>query len=467
VTTHFRHDKPAGVGLHRTLVVAGSLWLLATRVGLSAEVVDASDRVREFVEPYLKNKQIPGCAIMVHYNGKIALCAGYGMANLEHKVPVREKTVFQSGSIGKQFTATAVMLLVHDGKLALEDKVGKYLDVPQSWSGITVRNLLNHTSGLGDYPESFSLTRDYSEDELLKMVTAQTLNFTPSERSSYSNLGYVTLGILIHKVSGRSYAEFLHERIFQPLAMTSSRVISEEDIIPHRAAGYRLKDGVLKNQEWVAPTLNTTADGSLYLSAEDMAKWEEALEREKLLKHAAFEQMWHPTKLKDGGTAPYGFGWGVTQTKSGTRLLEHGGAWQGFAAYIGRYIDDRLGVVVFCNRAGAPARHIAQEIAGFYVPTLKLAEHLPLQLDPKILESCAGDYRMGDRFTIRVNAVGDHLETTWLGERIVMMPESERAFYESDSDRTFRFAKDNRGKVTELIISVPEELTLRRLQKGR
>jgi CubicO group peptidase (beta-lactamase class C family) len=466
VATHF-HDDMAGVKLHRTLIVAGLLWLAAARVGLNAEAVDASNRVREFVEPYLKNKQIPGCAIMVRYNGMIALCAGYGIANLEDKVPVTAKTVFQSGSVGKQFTSAAVMLLVRDGKLSLDDKVGKYLDVPQSWSGITVRNLLNHTSGLGDYPESFSLTRDYSEDELLKMVTSQSLDFAPGERWSYSNLGYVTLGILIHRVSGRSYSEFLRTRIFQPLAMTSSRVISEEDIISHRAAGYRFKDGALKNQGWVAPTVNTTADGSLYLTAEDMSKWEEALETERLLDHAAFDQMWQPTKLKDGGTAPYGFGWGVTQTKSGARLLEHGGAWQGFAAYIGRYIDDELTVAVFCNRAGAPARYIGQQIAGLYVPAFSPAKHSPLRLDPKVLESYAGDYRVGDRFTIHVNAVGDHLETTWLGERIAMRPESESAFCESDSDRTFRFVKDNRGNVTELIISVPEELTLRRLPNRR
>ena len=110
------------------------------------------------------------------------LCVGCGIPNLEDKVPVTTKAIFQSGSIGKQFTATAVMLLVREGKLTLDDKVGKYLDVPQSWSGITVRNLLNHTSGLGDYPESFSLTRDYSEDELLKMVIAQPLNFALGER---------------------------------------------------------------------------------------------------------------------------------------------------------------------------------------------------------------------------------------------------------------------------------------------
>ena len=146
--------------MHRTLIVAGSLWLAAAPFGLSAEAVDASNRVREFVESYLKNKQISVCAIMVGYNGKITLCVGCGIPNLEDKVPVTTKAIFQSGSIGKQFTATAVMLLVREGKLALDDKVGKYLGLPPSWSGITVRNLFNHISGLGDYLESFSLTRD-------------------------------------------------------------------------------------------------------------------------------------------------------------------------------------------------------------------------------------------------------------------------------------------------------------------
>jgi D-alanyl-D-alanine carboxypeptidase len=440
-----------------------SLLMTAAAISLAAETADVSDRVTDFVEPYLKKKQIPGCAIMVRHNGKIAVCAGYGTANLEHNVPITAQTVFQSGSIGKQFTAMAIMLLVEEGKLALDDRVAKHLTVPESWSGITVRHLLTHTSGLGDYPEDFSLQRDYSEDDLLKMVSRQPLGFVPGERSSYSNLGYVTLGILIHKASGRSYAEFLRGRIFQPLGMTSSRVISEEDIIPHRAAGYRFKDGELKNQGWVAPTVNTTADGSLYLTAEDMAKWDEALETEKLLSHTGFEQMLRPVKLNDDRSAPYGFGWGIRTTDSAHRLVEHGGAWQGFASYIARYPDDHLTVAVFCNRAGASARYIAQQIARLYVPELAPPVHSTVQLSKTALELYVGDYRMGDRFTVHVNEAGDHLETIWLGEKIIMKPESESAFYEPDSDRTFRFVKDNRGNVTALIISVPEELTLRRL----
>ena len=389
------------------------------------------------------------------------------MANLEHDARVTPQTVFQSGSMGKQFTAMAVMLLVEEGKLKLDDPVAKYLAVPASWPGITVRHLLTHTSGLGDYPEDFSLKADHTEEDLLKMITGQPLNFSPGEKWSYSNLGYVSLGILIHKVTGRSYGNLLQERVFGPLGMRSSRVISEADIIPHRAAGYRLKDGALKNQDWVAPSVNTTADGSLYLTAEDIAKWDEALETKKLLSRAGFEEMWKPVKLNDGRNAPYGFGWGVRTTASGHPVLEHGGAWQGFASYIARYPDDHLAVVVFCNRAGAPARYIAQRVAGFYVPELAPLSHSAVKLNPGVLGSYAGDYRMEDRFTITVVVSGDRLETTWLGEKILMTPESEAAFFEEDSDRTFRFVRDDGGNVTSLIISVPEELTLRRLPNPR
>jgi hypothetical protein len=144
-------------------------------------------------------------------------------------------------------------------------------------------------------------------------------------------------------------------------------------------------------------------------------------------------------------------------------MLEHGGAWQGFASYIVRYPDDGLTVVALCNRASASAGYIAKRIAGLYVPALAPRVHAAIKLDPVILSSYAGNYRLDDRFTIKASVAGDQLETVWLGERIAMIPESESAFFEDDSDRTFRFVKDGNGKVTSLVISVPEELTLRRL----
>ncbi len=417
----------------------------------------------DFVEGYLKKKRIPGCAIMVRRDGKTALLAGYGTANLEHDVRVTPQTIFQSGSIGKQFTAMGVMLLAGEEKLALTDPVSKYLEVPESWQGITVRHLLSHTSGLGDYPEDFSMLKDYTEDEFLKMIVAQPLHSAPGAKWNYSNLGYVTLGILIHKVTGQFYGDFLQERVFKPLGMTATRVISEQDIVPHRAAGYRLRGGELKNQDWVAPSINTTADGSLYLSATDMEKWAECLEKEKLLSHDAYQEMWSPAKLTDGTTAPYGYGWGIGQTTTGHRLLEHGGIWQGFASYIVRYPDDNLTVAVFCNLRAASARYIAQRIAGYQIPELAPREPKAVKLEPALLQSYVGDYRMEDRFTMTVKAVGDHLETTWLGDDVRLLPESETAFFEEEHDRTYRFVKDEKGNVSALVIAVPEELTLRRI----
>lgn len=428
------------------------------------DVARGADRAGDFVNDYLKRKQIPGCAVMVRKDGKVVLSAGYGIANLEHGARVTPQTVFQSGSMGKQFTAMAVMLLIEEGKLSLDDLVSKHLPVPSGWSSITVRHLLTHTSGLGDYPEDFSLQKDCTEEDLLKMIVAQPLGFEPGEKWNYSNLGYVTLGLLIHKVGGEFYGDFLQKRVFAPLGMTHTRIINEAEIIPNRAAGYKLKDGVLKNQEWVSPTINTTADGSLYFTVEDIAKWDEALEAGKLLSPVGYERMWSPVKLTNGNTAPYGFGWNIRKTAAGHRLLEHGGAWQGFASYIARYPDDRLTVVTFCNRAGASASYIARVIAGFYAPELAPRPHSAVKLNAAILRSYAGEYRLEDRMTIKVTVAGDRLETMWLGQKVVIVPESESEFFEEDSDRKFRFTRDSDGHINALVIAVPEEMVLRRLQ---
>jgi CubicO group peptidase (beta-lactamase class C family) len=422
-----------------------------------------SEPIADFVNDYLKKKQIPGCAVLVRKDGEIVHCAGYGLANLEHGVKVTPQTVFQSGSVGKQFTAMAVMMLIEEGKLSLGDPISKFLKVPSTWSKITVRHLLTHTSGLGDYPENLSLQKDYTEEELLKMIAAQPLGFAAGEKWAYSNLGYVTLGILIRKVTGEFYGDILQKRLFARLGMNSTRIINEADIIPNRAAGYKLKDGALRNQEWVAPTVNTTADGSLYLTVEDMAKWDAALDAQQLLSAAGFEQMWTPVTLNDGTKASYGFGWSIGKNAAGHRLVDHGGAWQGFASYIGRHPEEHLSVVVFCNRAGASAAHIARVAAGFYVPALAPRVRSAIKLEPATLQSYAGEYRLDDRLTVKLAVAGDRLETTWLGQRLVMAPESDTDFFEEDSDRTLRFVKDNSGRVTAAVISVPEELTLRKL----
>jgi CubicO group peptidase (beta-lactamase class C family) len=327
-------------------------------------------KVDEYIRAEMQAQQIPGLALAVIKDGKTVIARGYGLANVEHQVPVKPETIFQSGSTGKQFTATAVMMLVEEGKLSLDDKITKYFpDGPEAWQKITVRHMLTHTSGMTDYPQDFDLRRDYAEDELYQRIKPIPLAFQPGEKWSYSNLAYVMLGILIHKVSGKFYGDFLQERIFKPLEMTTARIISESDIVPNRAAGYRVANGQLKNQDWVSPSLNTTADGALYLTIYDMAKWDAALYTEKLLKRSSLEQMWTPVKLNGGKTHPYGFGWALGQVR-GHRVIEHGGAWQGFKAQISRYVDDKLTVIVLANQIRTNQSKLAHGVAALFNPDL-------------------------------------------------------------------------------------------------
>ncbi len=327
------------------------------------------DSVGDYVRSEMQKQHIPGLSLLVSKGGQIVRAEGFGLANVELQVPVKAETVFQSGSMGKQFTATAVMMLVEEGKVALDDPLTKYFpDAPASWEEVTVRQLLSHTAGFTDYPEKFDFRKDWTEDELLKMVEAIPLAYPPGTKWDYSNLGYLTLGILIHRVTGEFYGDFLQQRIFQPLGMQTTRIISEADIVPNRAAGYRLVKGELKNQEWVAPMVNTTADGSLYFSILDLAKWDAALYGEELLKRSSFDLMWTPVKLKDGSPNKdgYGFGW-FTENRRGHRVVSHDGAWQGFQTTIARYVDDRLTVVVLTNLAEGKPWEIAEHVADIYL----------------------------------------------------------------------------------------------------
>ncbi|MFZ0957826.1 MAG: serine hydrolase domain-containing protein [Candidatus Sulfotelmatobacter sp.] len=333
----------------------------------------APDPVGDYVRSEMQKQRIPGLSLLVSKGGEIVRAEGFGLANVELQVPVKPETVFQSGSVGKQFTATAVMMLVEEGRVALDDPLTKYFpDAPASWKEVTVRELLSHTAGFTDYPEKFDFRKDWTEDELVKMVEGIPLAYPPGTKWDYSNLGYLTLGILIHHVTGEFYGDFLQQRIFQPLGMQTTRIISEADIVPNRAAGYRLVKGELKNQEWVAPMVNTTADGSLYFSILDLAKWDAALYGEKLLKRSSLELMWTPVKLKDGSPnkgadgSAYGFGWFVGE-KKGHRVIGHDGAWQGFQTTIDRYVDDRLTVVVLTNLAEGKPWEIAQHVADMYL----------------------------------------------------------------------------------------------------
>jgi CubicO group peptidase (beta-lactamase class C family) len=345
-----------------------SALIVAWSFSLAADD-QAGDTVDQSVRAEMVKQHVPGLALLVSRGGQPIRTQGYGLANVELQVPVKPETVFQSGSVGKQFTATAVMMLVEESKIGLEDPITRFFpNAPATWKKVTVRQLLSHTAGFTDYPKSFNFRKDYTEDDVLKIVEGIPLAYTPGTKWSYANLGYATLGILIHKVTGKFYGDVLQERIFKPLDMSTTRIISEADIIPNRAAGYRLVKGELKNQEWVAPMINTTADGSLYFSILDLAKWDAALYTERLLKHSSLEQMWTVAKLSNGqpNSDHYGFGWSI-ESKQGHKIIGHGGSWQGFKTHISRYVDDKLTVVVLINQADAEPGPIADRVAEMYL----------------------------------------------------------------------------------------------------
>jgi CubicO group peptidase (beta-lactamase class C family) len=346
------------------VLVAVAVWLMPL-----AFAADPPDAVDLYVHAEMQKEHIPGLALLVSRAGQPVRIQGYGFANVELQVPVKPETIFQSGSVGKQFTATAVMMLVEEGKIQLDDPLTKYFpDAPDTWKQVTIRELLSHTAGFTDYPKDFDMRKDYTEADLIKIVEKVPLAYPPGTSWSYSNLGFLTLGIVIHKVTGEFYGDFLKQRIFDPLGMSTTRIISEDDIILNRAAGYRLVKGELKNQEWVAPTVNTTADGSLYFSVLDLAKWDAALYSDKLLKRSTLDQMWTVAMLNNGkpNSGDYGFGWFIG-TKHGRHVVEHEGAWQGFETMISRYVDDKLTVVVLTNLAEAKPETIADHVAQMYL----------------------------------------------------------------------------------------------------
>ena len=371
------------------VLLFGALFLCAaTLVGqVPLTPLDAKQlaSIDDFVNHEMSRQRIPGLEVGVYSRGDILLAKGYGLANVELNVPVKAETLMQSGSVGKQFVSAAIMMLVEEGKISLDDSITKYFpDAPTAWRPILIKNLLSHTSGLSEYESPdrtgpngpFYFRLDFTEDELAKKAEALPIEWAPGEKWDYRNTNYALLGIIIHKITGMPYAEFLSERIFKPLRMNSTRLISDRDIILNRAAGYEMdRSGELKNQQWVSPTFNSTADGTLYFNVLDLAKWDEALYGTKMLEQSSLDRIWTVYPLNDGKPNPagYGFAW-MIGTQDGHKRIEHGGAWQGFTCRISRYPDDSLAVVVLTNLEAGKSNPgvIAHVVAGLVDPALTI-----------------------------------------------------------------------------------------------
>ncbi|MGH9751618.1 MAG: serine hydrolase domain-containing protein [Blastocatellia bacterium] len=326
-----------------------------------------ADKVDDYVKSEMQKQRIPGLSLAVVKEGKIIKAEGYGLANVEHNIPARPETVFKIGSISKQFIATGIMLLVQDGKISFDDKVGKYLDgTPESWNGITIRHFLTHTSGVVREGPAFDPFKDQKDFDVIKSAYTLPLRFTTGEKYEYCNVGYFSLAEIIARVSGKSWGDFMNERVFAPLGMSATRPTSFSAIVPNRADGYEWRNDKMQNAvEYMA----LRPSGAFLSTVLDLAKWDAALYTDAVLKQSAREQMWTPVKLNSGATHPYGFGW-LLEPLGNHRRVNHGGSLPGFRSHFSRLPDDKLSIIILTNCDSANPAVIVRGVAAIYLPDL-------------------------------------------------------------------------------------------------
>ena len=387
-------------------------------------------------------------AVLLARDGQPIVSRGYGMANLEHGVPNTPQTVFRVGSVTKQFTGMAVVMLQERGKLSVNDPICKYLtDCPTAWQPITIKHLLTHTSGIPNYTEfpEFMKTAavDTTSAELTSRFRDKSLQFALGEKYAYSNSGYYLLGTIIERASGKTYADFLQENIFAPLGMKDTGYDNPVRIINHRAAGYaRTSDGFIN----AAPISMSTAyaAGALYSTVGDLLLWDQALYTEKLVSRKSLDEAFTPFKSN------YGYGWSIGK-RYDRPVIAHGGGIFGFSAYIARYPADRITVVVLSNVEGAPSGEIANSLsaivfgAKYDIP----AERKEVQVAAKTLERYVGQYQLTPQLVMKVTLEdGKLLAQISTQPKLELFAESETVFFFKVVNAQVTFVVNAQGEVT-------------------
>lgn len=361
------------------VMALSAIWLLLVSSCPAQELVQK-------VDEYLNQVSIQGShfsgSILIARDGKVLVNRSYGMANLENAVPNTAQTKFRLGSLTKQFTAVAVMILEEQGALKLQDSICKYLSpCPDNWQPITLHHLLTHTSGLPD--------ADYTEAIVLPMLAAHTVEhlqdqrllFGPGRAFHYSNANYVLLGHIIERVSRQSYQSFVREKIFQPLGMNDSGYDDPGLILLHRASGYSFRGDRIVNAAYIDMSIPFSA-GGLYSTTEDLYRWMQALFAEKLVSRRSLAAIFTPVKNT------YGYGWYIT-TCFNRRYINHGGWIDGFASAIAYLPDERLTVIALSNRDNAPVNTITRNLSGIALGLKQetVKERRPIKIDPRSLEA--------------------------------------------------------------------------------
>jgi CubicO group peptidase (beta-lactamase class C family) len=418
----------------------------------AARAQDLLPKFEEYMNAAAKAERFSG-AILAARDGKVLVSKGYGMADVENDVPNTPETKFRLGSITKQFTAASILLLQERGKLSVQDSVCKHVaPCPDAWQPVTIHHLLSHTAGMPDFtgfPDYPKTMREPAPVEsLIARFRALPLDFKPGENWRYSNSGYVLLGHVVEKLSGKSYESFLRENIFEPLKMTSTGYDHAEQIVKRRARGYASGPDGLVNASYLDMSIPFSA-GGLYSTVGDLYLWDQALNGEKVLKKSSLDAMF--TAVRND----YGYGYRVNKLFD-RRHATHGGGIEGFRTSIERFPDDRVTVIVLSNYEGVQVGRISRDLAAvafgekYELPV----ERVVAKVDPKIYDAYVGEYELGPGFVFTVTREGDRLMIQATGQpKTELFPTSETNFFPRVVRADFTFVKDAEGRVTQLILN--------------
>ena len=436
------------------LLVGAHSWVAAQTARLSDENLALA--VNEILEKTYKPDE-PGAAVIVVRDGKVILRKGYGKANMELGVAIEPDMVFRIGSVTKQFTAVAVLMLAQQGKLSLEDDITKFLpDYPTKGQRITVEHLLTHTSGIKSYtslPEWLTQWRkDLSMSELIGIFKDKPMDFVPGERWAYNNSAYVLLGAVIEKASGQSYADFVEKNIFAPLGMKNSFYDDTARIIPRRAAGYsRAKDGSFVNAAYLSMT-QPHAAGALVSTVDDLALWDAALYTEKLVKQDLLKRAWTTSKLNNAKATNYGFGWSISSYE-GHPIIEHSGGINGFASYALRMPNERVFVAALTNKDFESPGKTVFKIAALAIGK-PYVEPTAVKLPDGTLEQYVGVYQLSETEEVIVRQASGKLFVSVPDRGTVeFLPMSETDFFVKDSRPRLKFTRNAAGVATGFVLT--------------
>ncbi len=398
----------------------------------------------------------PGVTVIVVRKGQVVHRAGYGLANIELGVAAKPDHVFRIGSVTKQFTSAAIMMLAEEGKLAVSDPITKFLpDYPTQGKTITIEHLLTHTSGIQSYTDMPKwrgmLRQDLSLKELIDVFKNEPMLFSPGERWRYNNSGYVLLGAIIEKASGKTYADFVQERIFTPLGMTDTRYDVTDAVVPRRASGYAPSRGGIVNAQYLSMT-QPHAAGSLISTVDDLAKWDAGLTAGKVVSAASLEKIFTNYRLAGGGASGYGYGWQVGEF-NGKPSQEHGGGINGFRSHVVRVPAAGVYAAVLSNLTGpAPdPQSLARQAAAIAAGT-PLVNPPIVALTPEQLDAYVGRYLSpgGSRHIVSRDGTRLFVQLGG-GGRTEILPAGHDTFFVKDAFLRLTFEREASGKVMRVV----------------